>query len=251
MAEPLHLVDGMVPKHEQLRTILADVATTRLDPGDRLPSERQLCAEYGVSRITVREAIGQLVSDGLLVRTQGKGTFVANRTVRSQLHLASFHEDMRRMGLEPATVVLSVARAVPPARTAHLLGLAAKTRAYHVRRLRLADGYPMSVDDGWYNPAVLPDLDQVDLRGSLYDTLASHYGRPIDHANQTVGAALAGPETGVLLGIPDSGPVLVFDRVSYSRREPVEHARSWYRADRYELAMSVDQATPPGQAPAG
>jgi GntR family transcriptional regulator len=242
MTGPLHLVDGVVPKHQQLRNILAELATTQLEPGDMLPSERQLCADYGVSRITVREALGQLVSEGLLVRTQGKGTFVAHRPARSRLHIASFHEDMRRMGLQPSTVVLAAAPVVPPAQTLARLRLAPGSTAYHVRRLRLADRVPMSVDDAWYNAQLLPGLDQRDLQASLYDTLARHYGRPIDHAEQTVSAALAGEEMGRLLGISGAGPVLRFDRVSYSRGEAVEHARSWYRADRYELSMDLDNA---------
>jgi GntR family transcriptional regulator len=240
MGQPL--VDGVVPKHEQLRTILADLASTRLLPGQKLPSERELCETYGVSRITVREALGQLVSEGLLVRTQGKGTFVAERTARSRLHLASFHEDMRRLGLTPTTRVLSVTLAPPPTRTAHLLGLTGKRPAYRVRRLRLADGVPMSVDDGWYDAAVVPGLDGHDLSGSLYDLLAETYGRPIDRADQTVGAGLAGSELGQLLDMPETGPVLVFDRVASSRGKPVEHARSVYRGDRYEVVMSLDGA---------
>jgi GntR family transcriptional regulator len=241
--DPLHLVDGVVPKHQQLRNILTELVTTRLRPGDMLPSERQLCSDYGVSRITVREALGQLVSDGLLVRSQGKGTFVAHRPARSRLHIASFHEDMRRMGLEPSTVVLSVARTTPPADTVQRLGLRPQGQAYHVRRLRLADRVPMSVDDAWYNADLLPGLDEADLQSSLYDILARQYGRPIDHADQTVSAGLAGTEMGRLLGIPGSGPVLKFDRVSSSRGDPVEHTRSWYRADRYELFMGLDNDT--------
>jgi GntR family transcriptional regulator len=245
VSDPLHLVDSVVPKHQQLRTILAELATTQLRPGDMLPSERQLCADYGVSRITVREALGQLVSEGLLVRTQGKGTFVAHRPARSRLHIASFHEDMRRMGLEPSTVVLSAGLVPsPPPLTVERLGLAPGGAAYHVRRLRLADRLPMSVDDAWYSAELLPGLDELDLQASLYDTLARHYGRPIDHAEQTVSAGLAGEEIGRLLDIPGSGPVLAFDRVSYSRGNAVEHARSWYRADRYELFMSLDNNGP-------
>jgi len=241
--QPVHLVDGPVPKHEQLKEILAGLATG-LPSGHQLPSERELCDLYGVSRITVRQAVGALVGEGVLARTQGKGTFVSNRPLRSHLHLASFHEDMRRLGLEPATAVLSVRHASPPPRTAGIFGLTARGRAYHVRRLRLADDKPISVDDAWYNAALVPGLDQLDLGGSIYQTLAQRYGRAIDRADQTVGAALSGPEMGVLLGVPETHPVLRFDRVSYSRDEPVEHAVSWYRADRYELSISLDAATP-------
>src|ERR1700759_1367509 len=102
-----HIVDGMVPKHEQLRTILIDLVRS-LAPGDILPSERQLCLDHGVSRITVRKAIERMVTGGMLVSVRGKGTFVAARTARSRLPLASFSEEMRRMGMEPSTVVLTV-----------------------------------------------------------------------------------------------------------------------------------------------
>jgi GntR family transcriptional regulator len=231
----------MVPKHEQLRALLTEQVTTRLRPGDALPGERRLCLEHGVSRITVRAAIGQLVSDGLLVRVRGKGTFVAGRTARSSLHIASFSEDMRRMGLTPTTAVLSVERGVPAAVTAAAFGLAGGEAAHHVRRLRLADGAPMAVDDAWYHPGLAPDLDRRDLSGSIYRMLAEQYGREIDHAEQTAGAVEAGAEVAALLGIPLGRAVLTFDRLSSSGGRVVEHARSWYRADRYELRMSLDR----------
>jgi GntR family transcriptional regulator len=237
VSEPL-IADGVVPKHEQLRGRLTELAA-RLPAGSPLPGERQLCVEHGVSRITVREAIGQLVSEGVLVRVRGKGTFVAERAARSRLHLASFHEDMRRMGLHPGTVVLEVAKLVPPAATRRALELPAGTPAWHVRRLRLADEQPMSVDDAWYAADLLPDLDRQDLTGSLYTLLAERYGCTIDRAEQTVRAAETDRETGGLLGLPAGRSVLVFDRVSYSGGRPVEHATSTYRGDRYELQMTV------------
>ena len=237
VAEPL-IVDGVVPKHEQLRGRLTELAA-RLPPGAPLPGERQLCVEHGVSRITVREAIGQLVSEGVLVRVRGKGTFVAERAARSRLHLASFTKDMRRLGLHPSTVVLTVARLLPPPASRRALELPAGAPAWHVRRLRLADEQPMSIDDGWYAAELLPDLDRKDLTGSLYTLLAEEYGCTIDRAEQTVRAAEADRETGVLLGLSAGRPLLVFDRLSYSEGRPVEHAMSWYRGDRYEVAMTV------------
>jgi GntR family transcriptional regulator len=238
VSEPL-IVDGVVPKHEQLRGRLTELAA-RLPAGSPLPGERQLCVEHGVSRITVREAIGQLVSEGVLVRVRGKGTFVAERAARSRLHLASFTKDMRRLGLHPSTVVLAVARLVPPVATRRALELPPGAPAWHVRRLRLADEQPMSIDDAWYPAGVLPDLDQQDLTGSLYTLLAERYDCTIDRAEQTVRAAEADRETSVLLGLPAGRPVLVFDRVSYSDGRPVEHALSTYRGDRYEVQMTVE-----------
>jgi GntR family transcriptional regulator len=233
------IVDGVVPKHEQLRGRLTELAA-RLPAGAPLPGERQLCVEHGVSRITVREAIGQLVSEGVLVRVRGKGTFVAERAARSRLHLASFHEDMRRLGLRPSTVVLAVACTVPPPATRTALELGPGERAWHVRRLRLADDQPMSIDDAWYAASLAPDLDEADLTGSLYTLLAQRYGCTIDRAEQTVRAGEADRETGVLLGVAPGRPLLVFDRLSYSAGRPVEHALSWYRGDRYEVAMTVE-----------
>lgn len=239
MAQPVRVVQGAVPKHEQLRAILTSLVTRELRPGDMLPSERRLCLDHGVSRITVREAVGQLVSEGLVVRVRGKGTFVAERTVRSRLHLASFQEDMRRLGLEPTTVLLSVERTTPPERTATLFGCA-RPEAFHVRRLRVADGSPMAVDDAWYNAELAPDLDEFDLSRSIYRLLSEHYGRSLDRAEQTVGAIGASREIAALLGLVASRPVFVFDRITYSGDRVIEHARSWYRGDRYELQMTLE-----------
>jgi len=180
------ITDGVVPKHEQLRQLLLRMITEELSPGDMIPGERQLCTDHGVSRITVRAAVGQLVNEGLLVRIHGKGTFVAARTARSRLHLASFNDDMRRLGLTPSTEVLDVERGVPPAATVEALGLRPGEQAIRVRRLRLADGAPMSVDDAWYNPEHASGLLDIDLTGSVYKALAAQFGKEINRARQTV-----------------------------------------------------------------
>lgn len=241
MVAPHALRDGAVAKHEQLRARLAEMCRTSLSPGDALPSERQLCDLYGVSRTTVRDAVGQLVTEGMLVRIHGKGTFVAEPHARSQLHLASFHEDMRRLGLTPTTVVLLAETAVPPPVTLVNLGLRSRDQALHLRRLRLADNAPISVDDAWYNLIELPGLDQLDLHASIYQALEKRYQKPVDRAEQTVRAAEADDVVATVLGIRPGSPVLRFDRVGYHQDTPLEHAQSWYRSDRYELQMSLTQ----------
>lgn len=243
------ITDGRVPKHEQLRAILEERLDSEYRSGDLLPSERQLCQDFSVSRITVREALSQLVTDGRLVRIRGKGTFVAERTARSELHLASFHEDMRRLGRTPTTVVLVSELKIPPPTTLSALGLRAADRAFHVKRLRLADSSPISIDDGWYPESLAPGLNRQDLAQSIYRLFRNTYQRPIDRAQQTIGAVSADAEKATLLGVDRGSPILAFDRVSYSGDVPIEHCRSWYRSDRYQVQMTVTEPSGAGGAP--
>lgn len=237
----LHLVDGPVPKHAQLRAILLDLADNHLGPDAPIPSERDLMARFGVSRATVREAVGQLVSEGRLYRIHGKGTFVGRERVESQLHLASFTQDMHRRGLDPATLVRSVAEQVPPPSAQAALGLADGDAAWRVERLRLAGGSPMALEIGWYPAHLLPGLVSQDLSKSLYQLLATRYGLVLDGGEQTVWAEVADRTQATLLGVPAGAPLMVFRRTSMAGDRAVEHATSWYRGDRYQVHMSLDR----------
>jgi GntR family transcriptional regulator len=229
-------------KHVWVRRQLQDLVATTLRPGDALLGERQLEEQFGVSRITVRRAISDLVQDGALVRIKGKGTFVSHGLVRSTLHLASFNEDMRAAGFEPSTRVITATTAEPAAAAAEHLGLAPGQGAYQVRRLRLANGAPVSVDESWLPPRLLPDLLSEDLTGSLYRVLAAS-GHPVQHVEQTVEAAAAPEETAALLDIEPGAPVLLFRRRSFTGQEdpgtPIEYSISTYRSDRYQVSMRL------------
>lgn len=231
--------EGAASKHELLRDALTELCRSELSPGDQLPSERELCEQHSVSRTTVRDAVGHLVSDGLLVRVPGKGTFVAERQIRSRLHLASFHQDMRRLGHIPSTVVFSAELALPPPATTSALGLRARDRAVHVRRLLRADATPIGLDDAWYHAGELPGLLDHDLSASIYDTIDQRYDKRLDRAEQTVRAVAADEVVATLVGIEPGSPVFLFDRISFHGDTPLEHTRSWYRSDRYELQMSL------------
>ncbi|GGP62696.1 GntR family transcriptional regulator [Saccharothrix coeruleofusca] len=238
------IVDGPKPKHVQLRDILRRLAEQELPPGSPIPSERDLAERYRVSRITVRAAVGQLVAEGLLTRAKGRGTFTARRRMDVQLYLESFTDDMRRRGLTPATEVLRCAEEVPPPSAATALGLPPREPACLLVRLRRADGAPLVVERGWYNPRVVPDLPAHDLSGSLYTLIADSYGVQLDHARQTVWAEGADQGTARLLGVRPGSPLLVFRRVSSSAGRPVEDMTSWYRGDSYQVTMQLDRTTP-------
>lgn len=236
---------GPRPKHAQLRDRLAELAT-ELGPDAAIPSERELMTTFDVSRATVRRAIEALIADGLLHRVHGKGTFVARPRLESQLHLASFSQDMRRRGLEPSTRMLAIELATPPAEVASWFG---EDRIWRVDRLRLADGQPLALEHSWYSGALLPGLDAHDLGGSLYAILTDEYDVAIDSAEQTVWGESATGRTAELLAAPAHTPLLVFSRLSTSLGRPVEHAVSRYRGDRYQVHMSLSRDDDPTPAP--
>jgi GntR family transcriptional regulator len=233
------ITEGPRTKHAQLSDALADLAVRELGPDAAIPSERELMATHGVSRATVRKAIDALVFDGLLHRVHGKGTFVSTPRLESRLHLASFSQDMRRRGLEPSTRLLSVELDVPPTDVAKALGLAADETAWRLDRVRLADGQPIALENGWYPRELLPGLDRHDLGGSLYELFADVFDLSIDTAEQTLWGESADAATARRLDAPVNTPLLVFRRVSSSDGRPLEYVVSRYRGDRYQLHMSL------------
>jgi GntR family transcriptional regulator len=236
---------GPRPKHAQLRDALAELAT-ELGPDAAIPSERELMETYDVSRATVRKAIDTLVSDGLLVKIHGRGTYVARPRLESRLHLASFSQDMRRRGLTPSTRLLAVELDRPPAEVAVALELTDDDKAWRLDRVRLADGQPIAIENGWYPEPPLPGLDRHDLGGSLYELFGGEYGLTIDSAEQTLWGEAADDEVAGRLDCPAHTPLLVFRRVSSAGGRPIEYVVSRYRGDRYQIHMSLgrDQIDP-------
>lgn len=238
-----------VPKHARLRELLLRDIGSTWPVHTSIPSERELMAAHGVSRATVREAVGRLVQERVLHRVHGRGTFVAGPRVQSTLHLASFTQDMRRRGLEPTTLVRSARQEVATAEVRSALGLGlglgegdggGGALAWRIERLRLAACVPMALEVGWYPSARLPDLAAQDLTGSLYAVLADAYDLRIAEAEQVAWAEAADVALAEPLEVDAGAPLLVFRRTSLDGDgRAVEHVTSWYRGDRYQVRMSL------------
>ncbi len=231
------LKPGAVPKYAQLEERLRG-AIADLEPGRPIPSERSLMDRFGVSRSTVRRAIANLVRDGVLIARGGQGTFVAEPRVESNLHLASFTQDMLQRGCVPSTVVLSLRREDADGDALAFFG--SRLPVWCLERVRRADGEPMAYEIQWIRQELTPDLGARDLRGSVYAMLAEEYDCAIDSADQVMWGTTADERLASLLDVPVGAALLVFDRRSRSRGRPVEAVRSWYRADRYRVHMSLD-----------
>lgn len=243
------ITDGPVPKHAQLREILERRIGEDLKPGDPLPGERTLEDEFGVSRITVRRAIGDLVAAGKLKRIRGKGTFVAPSQLVSRTHLASLSDEMRHLNVAASSKILTSGVAVAPPEVAKFFGTSPETPHVRLRRLRLGDNEPYAVDDAWYNATYVPGLLEHDVDQSVYTLLEQAYGIVVTEAEQIVSAVPAGNTNASLLDTAATTPLLHVIRraVSESRKgttpnEPIEHCTSVYRTDRYRLRTRVVRA---------
>ena len=220
-----------------------------LGVGDAIPSERQLGTDLGVSRLTVRAALDELVREGYLVRRRGAGTFVAEPKVAKGIDVSSFSEDMRRRGLVPASRTLDL-RSVPAgARLGRMLHVSPAEPVLSIKRLRLADGEPMAIELLNVRASLVPGLTGEDLeRSSFYDLLASRYDVEIVGGTQTVEPTVTNDEESVALGVPLHSPALLFERVTRSGTgEVVEFTTSTYRGDRYRLVTELGVGGRPAQ----
>jgi GntR family transcriptional regulator len=225
-------------KRAQVRGILEHLIESELTPGDAIPSERALVVRLGVSRVTVRQAIADLVAAGVVERVHGKGTYLTGPQVDSRLHLTSFSREMRDRGLIPATVVLAATEQPADDDVCWALRIRPGQSVVRVERLRTADGTPMAYEVGHYPSVLFPGLLQREL-GSLYDVFASEYGVVVSSGEQTVRAESADAYQARILGIAKRAPLLVQERVTYAGERAIEMATSWYRADRYRIHMAI------------
>ncbi|HEX6762944.1 MAG TPA: GntR family transcriptional regulator [Gaiellaceae bacterium] len=212
-----------------------------LGVGDAIPSERQLGVDLGVSRLTVRAALDELVREGYLVRRRGAGTFVAEPKVAKGIDVSSFSDDMRRRGLQPASRTLDL-RSIPAgARLGRMLHVSPSEPVLSVKRLRLADGEPMAIELLHVRASLVPGLTAGDLEeGSFYDLLASRYEIEIVGGTQTVEPTVTNDEESAALGVPLHSPALLFERVTRSvAGDVVEFTTSTYRGDRYRLVTEL------------
>jgi GntR family transcriptional regulator len=237
---------GSKPLHVAIAEELANaIAMGRLEPGMRLPPERHLAESLGVSRMTVRQALGELERDGLLRRVVGRsgGTFVREPdAVRAPTAAAGLSAVLRREGR--ATSVVLISAAIEPAgrRTAAALGLKRSERVVVITRLRLAGGKPLAVERSSLPVRLFPDIEDMDLGGSLYELMGDVFGlRPV-RAVERLELTEARPSDVRSLGVRREAPLLLVERIGYADDgAAVEFSRDRFRADRTRLVIESTQ----------
>lgn len=222
----------------------------RLPAGASLPTERELCVAYGVSRPTVRRALKQLEAEQRIYRRQGRGTFVSRPKIDLTLQLTSLSEDMRAHGVTPGAKLIDVSRVKASAEIAAKLGLDEGAEVFRVERLRLADGEPVATEALFVSAVRFDGISAaLGLGKSFYRLLHTDYGVELASAEETIEAVAADPREAELLGIPAGVPVLKLSRrtVDTSGR-PTEYVRSFYRADRFRFRSVLERPITARQA---
>lgn len=213
------------------------------DIGEAIPSERDLSDSFGVSRMTVRQAITNLVSNGMLYREKGRGTFVSTPKLEQPLNgLTGFTEDMRARGLTPSSKILKFEVQIPPFDVARELLLEEGEEVYFMVRIRNADNKPMAIERTYIPVSIFPDLNTKLLSGSLYRIVEEQYGLTIGNAMQQMEASHVAKEDSKYLMLEPAAVVLIIKRTSFlSNGQPFELVRSAYRADRYKFISEIQR----------
>ncbi|SEL06520.1 GntR family transcriptional regulator [Nonomuraea pusilla] len=228
----------MAGKSARLREHLLALLRDGLAPHDRLPPERSLAEEFGLSRLTVRRVLDELEQEGLVYRVRGSGTFAGEPRIAKSVELTSFTEDMRARGLRPGSSPVTRELVPAGADVGYALRLSPSEEVLRLTRVRTADGEPMCLERTHLPAALVPG--GLDLDGSLYEELARRYDIVPRRAEQTINATVLGPDDAEALQVAAFSPAFLVRRTAYDDRgRPVERAESLYRGDRYAYHLTI------------
>jgi GntR family transcriptional regulator len=205
-------------------------------------SERELGEKFKVSRMTVRQALTEMIREGILYTQVGKGTYVNESKIKQELQtLTGFTQDMAARGTMASGQVLE-ARIIPATLTlAAIFLVPMNTEFVLLSRLRLSDGIPLAIEEAYIRYQICSGILKYDFsRESLYNILATHYNTMLVRAEQTMEASLATPKEAELLQITSPSPLLRIERLSYNEQNLlVEYVISAYRGDRYKFHTTL------------
>ena len=233
--------NSAIPAYVQIAEGLrALIERAGIAPGAILPPERELCQHYGVSRMTLRQALDVLEQKELIRSERGRGTFVLARQMeKRQQEFRSFSEEISSRGGVVSSRVIEWRVCPPEPRAQEFFQISRAEMVHHIERLRLADGVPMVLEAVQIPVSHCPDLARFDLEtDSLYRILEQEYGIRLARSVEEIGASAAPPRVRSLLEIARGTPVLEVHRRTYGAADqPVEYALSRIRGDRYRAVV--------------
>ncbi|MEC5398866.1 GntR family transcriptional regulator [Uliginosibacterium sp. H1] len=237
-----------VPLHSQIREILrARILDGSYAPHSQMPSESQMMASFGVSRITIRQALGDLQKEGLIFKVVGKGSFVAKpKAFQNLSRLQGFGEAMAPAGYETFSQLLSARTVAASDTVAGHLRCTPGEEVFEIQRLRYLNREPISVDVSYFPQSLGERLAKEDLaRRDIFVILENDFGHPLTHADVQIEAILADELLARQLRITEGSPLLRIERLTYAhdgyREQPIDFEYLYYRGDAFQYRLRIDR----------
>ena len=222
----------------QLKQIIIDKIEKReLTENDKLPTEKELCDKYDISRATVRQALKELETEDYIYKIQGKGTFVSpKRYQQDLLKFYSFTDEMKKIGKTPTSKVLSFEITTPPKKIAETLGIKMDEKIYKFTRLRLADDEPMMLETSYIPYNIFKGIKKEDLEITpLYTIFLNEYGTTFSKAEEIFRPTLMEKDEAKKLKYIEGGPAILLERITYNNENTViEYTKSVARGDKFK-----------------
>ena len=237
-------MDSDIPLYSQLVGIIKqNISSGKLGVGDLLPSESELCRAMGISRNTVRQAIGELEEEGLVVRKRGKGTFVADPNARGKYVRYSFTTEISSVGKIPSSTMVDFGIVVPPAEVSRKMQLEEGTMVYCFTRVRNVDGEPLILETSYYPQYIYPNLTREMVQTHSFYSLLYHVGITPFTAEESYEAVTLDSHSAELLGVePDSCAFYHQRRTRTEDGRVYEYTRSYIRGDRVRLDVHMQKS---------
>lgn len=236
---------GMVPKYYLVKQKIVEMINNEeTGPEGMIPSERELMGIFGISRITVKKAIDDLVNEGYLYRIQGKGTFVKKDTLDQDLvSITSCTQDIIRLGMTPSKQLLAAEIIEADKTRMKKLQLCQGDKVFKIKRVYYANNEPVNLTTTYLPCKLFPFIDRYDFGvESIYNILETKYKTKITKATRTIEAVLAIDEVARELKVKEGDPILLFRAIAYGivngREVPIETFKSFYRSDKFKFYIN-------------
>ncbi len=232
---------SLIPRYYQIfEELYTQIEEGFYKEGDRFPSDTELVKKYGVSRGTIREAIKLIFQRGLLVRKQGKGTFVTHKKIEQDAQrLLGFTELMQSYNINPSAKVIEKTIKEPSAKVRSLLNLGNEDKVAKLKRLRFGNGEPFIIERSYFVYSFLESIFDMDFEtNSIYDLLYKHTAVRLGEAKQSIEAIIAGREDCSYLGLEPESPVLLMKRIIKTKEGSLfQYSEDVYRTDKLNFTI--------------
>ncbi|MDZ5711025.1 GntR family transcriptional regulator [Jeotgalibacillus haloalkalitolerans] len=223
--------------------IKEEIQSGKWQEGETIPTEHHLSTTYGASRVTIRQAIKQLVEEGLLEKVQGSGTYVKEQKIEHNIfELVSFTEEMRRLNKEPVNQIMKFEMIQPDDHIRRMLRLGENETVFYIRRQRLVDDMPYVVEDTYLPVRLFPNLSYQIMTGSKYDYIEKEVGTKIKESFQEVIPILPDPAIAEALQVNSGQPILKIQSYSILLDGTVfEYSENHFRSDEYKFTLRASR----------